>query len=209
MDKKTYKNWKSLTDKILEDCWKFRKYLCDKPFDRGFIGELLVIKQLLKTYKTDICSLPENSITYAGSSNKGWDIELKLNARSIFFNAKSTTQDESGRPKWVRQSASTFCVVEFAKIKPKGFKQDISLRTDYDSNLYYVFVDVGTWLKNRNADYFILSDKEAKSTFGKIYLKLKNGKVRKSKSTDFWVEYRDIKNFKDKYLKSIRPHFLK
>lgn len=207
MDKKTYKNWKSLTDKMLDDSWKFRN-LCRRPFDRGFIGELLVIKQLLKTYETDICSFPENILNYAGSSNKGWDIEMMLNGKSIFFNAKATTQEERGRPKWVRQSATTFCDVKFTKIKPKGFKQDISLRTDYNSNLYYVFIDVGTWLKNRNADYFVLSDKEAKSTFGKKYLKLKNGEIRKSESTDFWVEYKDIKNFKDRYLKSIRPHFL-
>jgi len=69
MNKKTYKNWKSLTDKMLDDSWKFRN-LCGRPFDRGFIGELLVIKQLLETYETDICSLPENNLIYAGSSNK-------------------------------------------------------------------------------------------------------------------------------------------
>ena len=203
MDKKTYKNWKSLTDKMLDDSWKFRN-LCGRPFDRGFIGELLVIKQLLETYETDICSLPENNLIYAGSSNKEWDIELMLNGKSIFFNAKATTEIHNNKPRWVRQGAKTFCDV---KINQKNFRQCVSLKTNFDPNLFYVFVDVGTWLKNNNADYFVLSDKRAKSIFGRKYRNGANGKIRKTGSTDFWVEYEDIENFKDKYLKSVKQHF--
>lgn len=210
MNKKTYKNWKSLTDKMLEDSWKFRN-LCGRPFDRGFIGELLVIKQLLETYEADICSLLENNLIYAGSSNKGWDIELMLNGKFIFLNAKATTELHDSKPRWVRQQAKVFCDI---KINQKNLRQHISLKTDFDSNLFYVFVDVGTWLKNHKANYYILSDKEAKSKLGRKYRNGRNRdekkeKIRKTGSTDFWVEYKDVKNFKDKYLKSIKSYFLK
>ena len=95
----------------------------------------------------------------------------------------------------------------YVKINQKNFRQCVSLKTNFDPNLFYVFVDVGTWLKNNNADYFVLSDKRAKSIFGRKYRNGANGKIRKTGSTDFWVEYEDIENFKDKYLKSVKQHF--
>ncbi|MBI4084960.1 MAG: hypothetical protein HY432_00415, partial [Candidatus Liptonbacteria bacterium] len=90
MDKKTYKNWEGLTDKMLKDGWRFRN-LCGKPFDRGFMGELLVLKELLRKYGVRLCSSPGNNIIYAGSANKEWDIKLILNTKSILLNAKATT----------------------------------------------------------------------------------------------------------------------
>ncbi len=40
--------------------------------------------------------------------------------------------------------------------------------------------------------------------FGKKYYKGANGTIRQTGSTDFWVEYKDIKNYKDKYIRSIK-----
>ncbi len=130
-----------LTDKMLNDCWRFRN-LCNKPFDRGFIGELLVLKQLLATYGNDLSSLLENDIIYAGNSNKNWDIGLKFNGKVLFFHAKATTVAQDNKPVWVRQNARTFCDI---KINGKNLKQSVSLKNDFDVNLYYVFVDVATW----------------------------------------------------------------
>ncbi len=200
MTKELYKEWKTLTDKMLDDSRKFRN-LCGKPFDRGFIGELLVIKQLLNTYKSNLCSLPENDLIYAGSSNKGWDVELRLNGKSVFLNAKATTEMHNNKPKWVRQGAKVFCDIEINK---KSLVQCVSLKNDFIPNMFYVFVDVGTWLKNNNTSYFTLSDKEAKSRFGRKYCNLYNGRIRKTSSTDFWVEYKDIEKFEDKYFKSLK-----
>lgn len=194
MDKKTYKNWSNLTDKMLNDSWEFRN-LCGKPFDRGFIGELLVLKQLFKRYGAKLCSSPKNDIIYAGSANKEWDIKLILNSKSILLNAKATTVvDSKRRPRWVRQDAKCFCDI---KINKK--KQRVSLKIKSNPNLFYAFVDVEAWLKNHNANYFILSDRKAKSKFGVKYRNLYNGEIRKTDSTDFWVEYDDVKGFKDKY----------
>ena len=196
MDKKTYKNWEGLTDKMLNDSWKFRN-LCGRPFDRGFIGELLVLKQLLKRYRDKLCSSLDNDIVYAGSANKEWDIKLALDAKTILLNAKATTVlDTKNKPRWVRQDAKSFCDI---KIDKKG---QWVLPKKSNPGLFYVFVDVGTWLKNKNADYFILSDKMAKLKFGKKYSNLYNGKTRKTGSTDFWVEYSDVKSFKDKFPRS-------
>jgi len=201
MDKKTYKKWKNLTDKTLNNSREFRN-LCGRPFDRGFIGELLVIKQLLKTYKAGLCSFPENNFIYAGSANKKWDIELKLNGKIIQINAKATTQSDKNGPHWVRQKASTFCDI---KINSKSLQQRVSLKTDYDPNLFYVFVDVGTWLKKRTTQFFTLSDKKAKLIFGQKYSKYFNKQKRKSPTDDFGIDYKDIKTFEDRNLKSIQP----
>jgi len=198
MKNKDFKKWEKLIKKVLDDCWEFRS-LCGKPFDRGFIGELLVLKRLLAKYETQLCSA-QSEFVYAGSSNKGWDIELRLNRKSMLFDAKATTTPASKldrRPKWVRQKAGNFCKI---KIDKEG-KQRISLfsKNDFNLNLFYVFVDVIAWLENRHANYYILSDKEAKSIFGKKYKKYHDGKIRGNDTADFHIEYNDVKKFKDKY----------
>ena len=196
MTNKEFKEWENSTEKLLTDCWKFRR-LCGKPFDRGFIGELLVLKQLLDTHKADLCSKLDNKIIYAGSANKEWDIELKLQQKVIQINAKATTtSDETNNPRWVRQSAKTFCDIKIRK----DTRQSVSLKTQHNPSLFYVFVDVGAWLNNHVAQFFTLSDKKAKSVLGNRYFKRYNGQKRKSGSTDFWVEYADVKNFKDQRL---------
>ncbi|MBI4084907.1 MAG: hypothetical protein HY432_00085, partial [Candidatus Liptonbacteria bacterium] len=122
-------------------------------------------------------------------------IKLILNTKSILLNAKATTVlDNKRRPRWVRQDAKCFCDIVINKKR-----QRVSLKTKSNPNLFYVFVDVGTWLKNRNANFFILSDKKAGLKFGTEYRNLYNGKIRKTDSTDFWVEYSDVKGFKNKY----------
>src|SRR3989344_8858326 len=104
MDKKTYKKWKNLTDKTLNNSREFRN-LCGRPFDRGFIGELLVIKQLLRKYKSKLYSSPDNDFIYAGSANKEWDFKLVLKKKLILINAKATTVLSNSGPRWVRQDA--------------------------------------------------------------------------------------------------------
>ncbi|OGY63625.1 MAG: hypothetical protein A3I89_00220 [Candidatus Harrisonbacteria bacterium RIFCSPLOWO2_02_FULL_41_11] len=196
MKNQDFKKWKNLIKKVLDDCWEFRS-LCGKPFDRGFIGELLVLKRLLEKYEVQLCS-DSGEFVYAGSSNKGWDIELKLGDKFIRFDAKATTTlAPNGEPRWVRQASNNrFCNVIINK---RNFRQKISLKKDFNPKLFFVYVDVNAWLKNRRADYYILSDRETKLVFGKKYQRLYNGKIRESGSTDFWVEYDDVKNFKDKY----------
>ena len=201
MEKKTYKKWKDLTNKLLVECRKFRQ-LCGKPFDRGFIGELLVVKQLLETHKDELC-FGNNDLIYLGSANKGWDMELWVSGKSIRFDAKATTTLSSKKePKWIRQSASVFCDVKINRER----RQTVSLKTDFDPHMFYVYVDVGVWLKSGQADYYILSDKKAKSVFSKKYKNIYDGRIRDSNSSDFWVEYSDVKKFKDNSFSSIKTH---
>lgn len=206
MENKEFQRWKKLTNEILDTSRKFGQEVCQgKSFDRGFIGELLVVKQLLETYGAKLCSRVDNRLTYVGSVQKKWDIEMKLNGKSIYINAKSTrVKTKDNRPRWVRQSAKIFCDI---KIDPRNHRQQVDSKKNYDSSLFYVFVDVGNWLASGHTDFFTLSDKEAKSIFGKKYRKIyhgKNGKVRKTDSTDFWVEYKDVEHFKDNHLKLIK-----
>src|SRR3989338_9954618 len=99
MTNKEFKEWKKSTERLLNDCWKFRK-LCDKPFDRGFIGELLVLEQLLQIYKTV-------NTKYLGSATRGRDFELTFKNGPIkYIEVKSTSEwDKNKKPKWVRQNA--------------------------------------------------------------------------------------------------------
>jgi hypothetical protein len=163
-------------------------------------GELLVLKQLLGTYKHALCSSSDNEIIYAGSANKGWDFELKLNGKTIHIDAKAATVlDGDDNPRWVRQHATRFCDIKIGK----DSRQHVSLNADHNPSMFYVFVDVGAWLNNHIAQFFTLSDKNAKLVLGKKYLKGQNGQKRESRSTDFWVEYEDVKNFKDQRLRKL------
>jgi len=63
-------------------------------------------------------------------------------------------------------------------INKRNFRQKISLKKDFNPKLFFVYVDVNAWLKNRRADYYILSDRETKLVFGKKYQRLYNGKIR-------------------------------
>lgn len=194
MEKKKLKKWAESTHKTLEACRKLRK-LCGKPFDRGFIGELLVLERLLKTYQSRLCASADNRFEYAGSANKEWDISLTLGKRMVYINAKATgVHDKENSPRWVRQNAKTFCDIE---INPRTFRQRVGKEKKGDPNLFYVFVDVGTWIDNGTADFFTLSHKKASELFREKYFQPYNGKIRKNGSTDFWVEYKDVKQFKD------------
>jgi hypothetical protein len=195
MKNSSLKRWEQSLDKLLNAVRAFGQ-VCDRPFDRGFIGELLALRQLFKTY-----GRRSSSIEYYGSSAKEHDIKVRLGKKTIKLNIKSTrTWDNRNQPRWVRQSANTFCDITILK----SGVQRVQLKKDYDPSLFYIFVDVKKWLESDIADFYVLSDQKAKIVFGKKYRRFYNGKTRKSKSTaDFWIEYTDIKNFKDDYFRSL------
>ena len=91
----------NLVIRLLKNLWEFRK-TTQTPFDRGFIGELLVLKQLLRAYKA-------SNIKYFGSANRGRDFELISKGRTIQIEVKSASEwDKNKNPKWVRQHAKNF-----------------------------------------------------------------------------------------------------
>ena len=200
MDKKTINKWEKITENCLQHNRQFMQ-ICNS-FSRGFLGELLVFNQLLKTYGKNI-SKPENGILFYGSSKKGHDIELKLGERKIYINAKATTMhDKNGQPYWVRQHARNF-----AKIETKSGKTYIKPRKDYKKDFYYVYVDLKKWEDKGITDFYALSDTDAKKLFGPKYQRerrKKGFKIRNNDSDDFWIEYTDIKQFKDNKIKKIK-----
>ncbi|MEK7170300.1 MAG: hypothetical protein AAB767_03370 [Patescibacteria group bacterium] len=202
MRKEVVVKWLTSTRKVLGASRAFGR-LCGKPFDRGFVGELLVLERLLQTYKLKLCASDKNGFEYAGSANKGWDVSLTLGGKTIYVNAKSTTTEtkkESGYPKWVRQHASDFCDIKYVKIGPKKFIQQVRGKKKGNHDLFYVFVDVGIWKKTSGgtANFYTLPHEEAASICYKKYRKVfHNGRPRKNKSTDFHFEYDEVKKFKD------------
>ncbi|KKW11683.1 MAG: hypothetical protein UY50_C0008G0009 [Parcubacteria group bacterium GW2011_GWA2_49_9] len=202
MKKEEVRKWVDSTRKTLDACRKFSK-LCGKPFDRGFIGELLVLERLLKTYGAKLCSFAANGFQYVGSANKRWDISLTLGKKTVYLNAKATrVKDKTKNPRWVRQQAKTYCVIE---VDPETSKQIVGKEIDIDngSNLFYVFVDVDTWIKHGTTNFFTLSHKKAAEIFSKKYSRLYHNRVRESRSTDFWIEYKDVKEFTDPNLRRL------
>lgn len=188
--------WRRLSDKLLADCRKFM-LSCNEQFGRGFIGELLVFRQLLVSFEKKL--LGNNSIEYFGSSKKDYDIKLLVNNNSIEINAKGTTQsDKNGNPRWVRQHASAFADIKQGKriiVKPKKA---------FRHNFFYIYVDINAWIKKGKARFFVVSDKEANKVFGSKFARHFNGKkARKNNSDDMWVEYKDIKRFRDDSLKRL------
>jgi hypothetical protein len=167
---------------------------------RGIIGEILVFDRLIRQYRKSLLS-KDNHIKFLGSSIKGHDIEMYIKERKIKINAKGTTvKDKYGKPRWVRQHARIY-----ADISIKDGKTVVKVNKKPKKDLYYVFMDVKVWLKpHKKADFYVLSDKEATQIFGNKYKRLYNNKIiRKTDSDDLWVEYEDIKNFKNNSLSRI------
>lgn len=201
MKKEELKKWEDSTRKTLEACRGFSQ-LCGKPFDRGFIGELLVLERLLKTYEFRLCMSAENKFEYVGSANKGWDISLTLGKKTLYINAKATREKNQSGPKWIRQHARDFCSVE---CDPRTLIQKVGKKKEVTADLFYVFVDVGTWIDQEITNLFTLSHKEAALVFGQKYFQAWDGKKRENNpnTDDFWVEYEDIKKSKDPNLNRI------
>lgn len=197
MKKEELKEWTDSTRKTLKACRKFSK-LCGKPFDRGFIGELLVLERMLKTYGSRICASAENGFKYVGSASKGWDVSLTLDNQTVFVNAKATTMKDRSGPKWVRQHASNFCHIKFGPLN----RQKLGKVKKGDPDLFYVFVDVGTWIDSGTSNFFTLSYREAASICKEEY-KPHDGEIRKNKTTDFHFVYADIKRFNDPNLRRL------
>lgn len=192
MDKKLLSQWEKDINQVLKSSRSFMKS-CNKAFGKGFIGELLVFQQLIKVFKKDLL-LDGNEIRYFGSSKKDYDFELMINNKKYEINAKGTlVVDRYNNPKWVRQHASMFCIIE----NKKG-KTIITSYNKFKKNYYYCYVNVNTWLETGKASLFIVSDKEAKNIFGKKYQKSNNNKqIRKNNSDDMWIEYQDLAKHRD------------
>jgi len=199
MKKEIIDKWKMSSRQLL--C-SFRQFMqgCSVKAGRGLIGEILVFERLICRYERKLSLNDNNYIKFLGSSKKGYDIHMVINDQVYKINAKGTTEYDANRyPRWVRQHARSY-----AEILVKKGKTYIEIQKKYDNNLFYVFVDIKKWLKTGSADYYILSDKEAKQVFGKKYKLSNDGKkVRRNNSDDMWIEYRDIRDFKDNSLARI------
>jgi len=179
MNQKKLDDMKKVIKDVLEAGKRFHK-IFGKTYSSSVIGELLVTQRILENYGKDLCSKDDCNIEFKGNSIQNFDISLILKGGKFRINAKATTESQNGKPKWVRQHAKTY-----TNIVNKNRKTICYPRTDYDETLFYVFVDVKKWLKKSKTDFYILSDSDAKKTFGKKYSKEHNGKpIRKNKSDD-------------------------
>jgi len=199
MNQKTIEDMKKVIKDVLEAGKRFHKVF-GKTYSSGVIGELLVTQRILEECGRDLCLKDDGNIAFKGNNIQSFDIILILKGKEFRINAKATTESQDGKPKWVRQHARTY-----TNIVNKNGTTICSPRTDYVKTLFYVFVDVKKWLEKSQTDFYILSDSEAKKTFGKKYSRRYNGKpIRKNESDDMWIEYKDIKKYKDNNFKKFK-----
>ena len=191
---------KTVIDEVLKAGQHFYE-IFNKTYSSGVIGELLVTKKILENYERELTSNDDCDIEFKGNCIQNFDIILNLKGSEFKINAKATTTQKDGKPIWVRQHAR-----KFVNIKNNKNKKTLCYpRTDYDTALFYVFVDVNKWLDKSEVDCYILSDSDAKQAFGKKYSGKYNGKdIRTNESDDMWVKYEDIKKFKDNNFKRFK-----
>jgi len=203
MEKMQIDNLKKITQKLLGDSRKFKNEV-NVRFDRGFIGELLVFDKLLEVFSRKLVS-KKCFLEYLGNSKKDFDIKLVSGNVELTIDAKSTTNYNDSKPRWINQHAK-----KFVDIKLINGKQIISIKKDYRSHYFYIFVDVKKWLDCTKADFYVLSDKEAKNILGRSYKNKHHKKARPKNpnSDDMWVEYKDIEKHKDNNFKKIKKNLI-
>ena len=187
---------------VLEAGRRFDKVF-GKSYSSGVIGELLVTKRIIEKYKQELTSSNRCNIQFKGNCIQDFDIILDINGIKFKINAKATTERDkkTGKPRWVRQHAKKYVNITY----DKNNKTICSPMMDYNKALFYVFVDVKKWLEESKTDFYVLSDLDAKKTFGKKYSKDYHGKYkRKNGSDDMWIEYKDLKQYQDNNLKRFK-----
>src|SRR3989442_2579184 len=132
----------------------------NKAFLRGIVGEILTLRQLLRTYGKRL-QVDSARLEYLGSSKKGYDILLAVNGKEIHINSKATSTRTSEGPRWVRAHGETYAHIEVDKTT---HVQHIRARADIKEDLCYVFVDLVEFPKTEKAKFYVLSDRETKST---------------------------------------------
>ncbi len=167
----------------------------NRAFLRGIVGEILTLRQLLRTYGKRLHA-DSARLEYLGSSKKGYDILLAVNGKEIHINSKATSTRTSEGPRWVRAHGRTYAQVEVDKIT---HIQRIKARTDIEETLRYVFVDMVEFPKTGEAKFYVLSDREATSTLSNVYRHSRGNKrrPRTPDSDDFWINRKDLEKFAD------------
>jgi len=163
-------------------------------FLRGIRGEILALRQILRTYKDDLKDL-DARLEYRGSSRKDCDIVLTVRGREIQIDCKERSQGDH----WVRMHARDYAVVE---TDPATGIQRIKPREDARDGFFYVFVDSTRFHETGEAAFYVLSDSEAMISLSEVYRKQRevHGNVRRPRnpdSDDFWGWPKDIEVYAD------------
>jgi hypothetical protein len=186
--------WLLSSDEFLGAARSFIKTTDNSAFLRGIRGEVLTLRQLLRTCR-DQLSDPSARLVYRGSSKADYDILLSVDGKEIRVDAKEKSEGDH----WVRAHARNYATVTTNK---KTGYQHIRPRTDIREGFYYVFVDSVAFPDTGEAKFFVLSDREAKTTLSEVYRKARaaHGNKRRRRnpdSDDFWIYPMDLQAFSD------------
>lgn len=169
----------------------------NNAFLRGIRGEILTLRQILRTHRDALLS-PSARLDYRGSSRRDCDILVSIENREIRIDCKEKSQGDH----WVRLHGRDFADVQ---LDESTRKQRVGMRRDFRDGFYYVFVDSANFAQTGGATFYVLSDREAKQTIGSVYKRHLDGKrrSRNESSDDFWVYPTDLQAFSDDCLERL------
>ncbi len=198
---KDFDQMKEGVDKFVDGIPKVVEILDNKTFLRNFLGEILTIRQIFRTYEHELRSDPSR-FEYKGSTNKRWDIALHL-SKQVYIDCKCKTGKE-----WVRFQARDFGTplyehngVILREIQPLEAKRG--------EPLFYVLVDAAPFFESGDTNFYVLSESKANRFFSKFYNDGKwKGKKRPNDipdhhSTDFSVRTQDLIEYRDDELRNL------
>src|SRR5437773_8492872 len=143
--------WSRSTEAFLEAARVFIRASNNNAFLRGIRGEILTIRQILRTYR-EALSAPSAQLDYRGSSRRGFDILVSLGHRQVQIDCKEKAEGEH----WVRLHGRDYANVHVDELT---HEQRVGLRTDFRDEFYYVFVDSAEFGQTGEASFYVLSDR--------------------------------------------------
>lgn len=196
-------SWLRSSDEFLGAARSFIRTTGNSAFLRGIRGEILTLRQLLRTYG-DRLKAPSARLDYRGSSKADYDILLAIDGKEVRIDSKEKSEGDH----WVRAHARDYATV---KTNQKTGFQRIRPRTDIQEGFYYVFVDSVDFLETGEVKFFVLSDREAKKTLSEAYRRARaaHGNKRRQRnedSDDFWIYPKDLEAFADDRLRRLSKY---
>jgi len=190
-------SWLRASNEFLGAAQGFIRTTGNSAFLRGIRGEILTLRQLLRTCGKTLLS-PSARLDYRGSSKSDYDILLSIDGKEVRIDSKEKSEGDH----WVRAHARDYAIV---KTNQKTGFQSIRQRIDIQEGFFYVFVDSVEFPETGEAKFFVLSDREAKRTLTEVYrtARAAYGNKRRRRnvdSDDYWIYTKDLEDFADNRL---------
>ncbi len=137
---------------------------------RGVLGEALVVQQLIRTYRKELAR-EDGHIRFLGSSRKKRDIAFCIRGHEVGIECKTKSGKE-----WVRLNAK-----KSVNVSPPDANdiQHIGEILEPHDDLLWVFADLQAVPTGGDPEFYVFTDREAKSIVREVYSHGQDWRVRK------------------------------